>query len=229
MSEWRDIWKEALVSGKNMIINRDINANCFESLVKKHENDGMVFFEMAEAFEFLKKYEKAIENYEKAKRYFPVPHWQAVAEFSLERVKSYSPDYVRKSYDDFYKLQWDNFHEVHGFVNILDECRYLAVTALTRIDSETTIALVNFRTILEKEIKEHYPEIVKSFGDNFCLSKALNALEKEIQNVDWEIIQDMDNVRDGGNLAAHENKYNRKYLKRNVYSFINILGYFNSL
>lgn len=127
----------------------------------------------------------------------------------------------------FILLQWNAFLEVHKFINITDENRYLAISALARIDSETTVSLVNFRTVMEKELKNHFPEVVRKYGKDFCLSKALSDLK--IENIDWKVLNDMDNVREEGNLAAHENEYRREYLKRTINSFIRVLEFFNNI
>lgn len=227
MSEWREIWKKAIIASKYMILNNDSSASDFESLFHEYKNDGMLYFEKGISYEILKNYPESLSNYEKATDLFPVPHWKKVAEFSIERVKAYSPDYIPHNYDGFYSLQWNAFLEVHKFINITDENRYLAISALARIDSDTTVSLVNFRTVMEKELKNHFPEVVRKYGKDFCLSKALSDLK--IENIDWKVLNDMDNVREEGNLAAHENEYRREYLKRTINSFIRVLEFFNNI
>lgn len=227
MSVWREIWKEAVEVNKLMILKRDFAALDFKLLLSKYGDDGMIYYEKGEAYEILGSYDEALLNFEKAKELFPVPHWKKVSEFSIERVKSYSYGYVAKSYDDFYSLQWNSFHDIHKFLNIMDENRYLGISALTRIDSEPVGALINFRTIMEKELKAHFQDVVQSLETNFCLSKALSRLK--IEKVDWKVLNDMDNLRKEGNYAVHENEYHKEYLKRTIHSFVRVMKYFDSL
>ena len=62
---------------------------------------------------------------------------------------------------------------------------------------------------------------------NEVFEKALSDLK--IENIDWKVLNDMDNVREEGNLAAHENEYRREYLKRTINSFIRVLEFFNNI
>lgn len=227
MSEWREIWKKAIIASKHMILKTDLTASNFESLLSEYKNDGMLYFEKGLSFEILGVYSESLLSYEKAKDFFPVPHWKKVANFSIDRVKGYSPDYISQSWDNFYSLQWNAFLEVHKFINLTDENRYLSLSALARIDSEPTIALVNFRTVMEKELKNHFPEFIIKYGKDFCLAKGL--AELKIEDIDWKILHDMDNIREEGNLAAHENEYRKEYLKRTIKSFIRMLEFFNNL
>ena len=43
MSEWREIWKKAIIASKYMILNNDSSASDFESLFHEYKNDGMLY------------------------------------------------------------------------------------------------------------------------------------------------------------------------------------------
>lgn len=225
MSIWRDIWKEAVSANQKMVLAKDSSANSFAPLLEKYSNDGMVFYEMGEAYETLEFDDAAIKNYKKARELFPVPHWKDVAGFAINRIERNSTHFDSAGYGKFYKLQWDSFHTMHTFANLLDECRYLGISALSRIDSEASSEIVHFRTAMEVELNFLFPDLISSLGKNFCLREALEKLK--IEGVDWEIMRDMDNVREEGNLSAHENDHNEKYLSRTINSFINVMKFFN--
>ena len=76
MSEWREIWKKAIIASKYMILNNDSSASDFESLFHEYKNDGMLYFEKGISYEILKNYPESLSNYEKATDLFPVPHWK---------------------------------------------------------------------------------------------------------------------------------------------------------
>lgn len=227
MSIWRDIWKCAVSANQKMVLEKDLNANAFVPLLEKYGNDGMIFYEMGEACEALNLDGSAIENYKKAREHFPVPHWKEVATFAINRIETNSTHFDSAGYGKFYKLQWNSFHTVHTFVNLLDECRYLGISALSRIDSEANSEIVHFRTAMEVELKFLFPDLISSLGKNFCLRDALEKLK--IEGVDWEIMRDMDKVREEGNLSAHENEHNEKYLSRTIESFIIVMKFFNEI
>lgn len=227
MSIWRDIWKSAVLANQKMVLEKDLNANVFVPLLEKYGEDGMIFYEMGEACETLKLEDSAIKNYKKAQELFPVPHWKKVAAFAINRIETNSTHFDSAGYKEFYKLQWNSFHIMHTFVNLLDECRYLGISALSRIDSEPNSEIVHFRTAMEVELEFRYPDLISSLGKNFCLKEALERLR--VQGVDWKIMRDMDNIRGEGNLSAHKNDYNEKYLSRTIKSFIIVMEFFNNI
>ncbi len=225
MSIWRDIWKCAVSANQKMVQAKDSSASAFVPLLEKYGNDGMIFYEMGEACETLKLDDSAIKNYKKAQELFPVPHWKEVAAFAINRIEAKSTHFDSAGYGKFYKLQWNSFHTMHTFANLLDECRYLGISALSRIDSEANSEIVHFRTAMEVELNFLFPDLISSLDKNFCLRSALEILK--IEGVDWEIMRDMDNVREEGNLSAHANMHNEKYLSRTIESFITVMKFFN--
>lgn len=227
MSVWRDIWKCAVLANQKMVLAKDLNASAFVPLFEIYGDDGMIFYEMGEAYEALNLEDSAIKNYKKAQELFPVPHWKEVAAFAINRIETNSTHFDSAGYGKFYKLQWDSFHTMHTFVNLLDECRYLGISALPRIDSEANSEIVHFRTAMEVELGFRYPDLISSLGKNFCLRYALEKLK--IEGVDWEIMRDMDNIREEGNLSAHKNRYNKEYLSRTIKSFISVMKFFNDI
>ena len=226
MSIWRDIWKEAVSANQKMVLEEDSSAKAFSLLLEKYPNDGMVFYEMGEAYETMGDYDKATENYKKARELFPVPHWKNVAKFAMDRIEASPLHFDSVGYDKFYTLQWNAFHTMHTFAHLLDECRYLGISALSRIDSEAGSEIVHFRTAMEIEIRALFPDLIPNPND-LCLGKILSKLK--IAGVDWEVICDMDNVRLKGNDSVQENTYDEKYLSSTINSFIAVMEYFDSI
>ncbi len=229
MSIWRDIWKESVSANQKMVLAKDSSANAFSPLLEKYPNDGMVFYEMGEAYEALGLDDATIENYKKARELFPVPHWKNVAAFAINRIERNSTHFDSAGYEKLYKLQWDSFHTMHTFTNLLDECRYLGISALSRIDSEASSEIVHFRTAMEVELRFLFPDLISSFGKDFCLRTVLETLKTlfKISQLDFEVFDELDKIRKEGNLSAHENNYNEKYLSRTITSFINVMKFFN--
>ena len=65
MSEWREIWKKAIIASKYMILNNDSSASDFESLFHEYKNHGMIYFEKGIHYEILKKNTASFYNYRK--------------------------------------------------------------------------------------------------------------------------------------------------------------------
>lgn len=259
MSTWRDIWRYGVIANRFYSENEEKGEKAFLKLKEvydkpdKNEFDGMIRYIMAEAYEL--KYhqtnntdyqDKALDNYEDAANLFPVKHWKKVANDSFNRLN----EDIRLQ--DFYKIRierkpeikitanfkdllWYGFQKVYTFTHLNDFARYICLSAFSRGDSEWPLSLVDFRTVLELEIKQCFPEIVGTYNvlneytlnKNYSLATTIDKLEKQ-GHIDKDKRAAFDNIRQAGNIAAHELYPNEDFNKLNVIRFIDVLEYFNN-
>lgn len=210
----------------------------------------MIRFIQAEAYEYQFNKTKntsykdnALKLYKDAEFLFPVDHWKKIAKEAYQRIAigdspesffniraiSLSEDKnSQKNEDQFNKLLWYGFQKTYDFVYLNDFARYVCLSALSRGSSEWPLSLVDFRTVLELEIKQCFPSVVNKFDENqYSLSKTIQKL------VDYNLINSktkdsFDNIRKAGNIAAHELYPDDRYKKENVFQFIKVLDFFNS-
>lgn len=215
-----------------------------------NRQDGMIRFIQAEAYEYQFNKTKntsykdnALKLYKDAEFLFPVAHWKKIAKEAYQRIAigdspesffniraiSLSEDKnSQKNEDQFNKLLWYGFQKTYDFVYLNDFARYVCLSALSRGSSEWPLSLVDFRTVLELEIKQCFPSVVNKFDENqYSLSKTIQKL------VDYNLINSktkdsFDNIRKAGNIAAHELYPDDRYKKENVFQFIKVLDFFNS-
>lgn len=86
MNDWRRIMGEAEVAKATLISDRPAGEKEFESLLKRHPVDGMVYFKRGEAYEALKQNRLAASDFQRAFELFPMPDWKARAKEALNRV-----------------------------------------------------------------------------------------------------------------------------------------------
>ena len=123
---------------------------------------------------------------------------------------------------------WYAFQKVYSYTYLNDFARYVSLSALSRGSSEWPLSLVDFRTVLELEIKQCFPEILDCFDDEnrYSLFKTIEKLE-ELGIIDSQIRKAFDNIRIAGNIAAHNLYADKSYKLKNVNSFIKVLEFFN--
>lgn len=259
MSTWRDIWRYGVIANRFYSENEEKGETAFDKLKEvydkpeKEEFDGMIRYIMAESYELkyhqTNNYEyqdKALDNYEEAAKLFPVKHWKKVANDSFNRLN----EDIRLQ--DFYKIRierkpeikitanfkdllWYGFQKVYTFTHLNDFARYVCLSAFSRGDSEWPLSLVDFRTVLELEIKQCFPEIVGTYNGlneytlnkNYSLATTIDKLEKQ-GHIDKDKRAAFDNIRQAGNIAAHELYPNEDFNKLNIIRFIDVLEYFNN-
>ena len=255
MSTWRDIWRYGVIANRFYAENEEKGEKAFCKLKEvydqpekdgKDERDGMIRYIMAEAYELkyhqTNNYEyqdKALDNYEEAAKLFPVDHWKKVANDSFNRLNNnirlqefYKIRIERKPKIEitanFKDLLWYGFQKVYTFTHLNDFARYICLSALSRGDSEWPLSLVDFRTVLELEIKQCFPDVVYSFDGNkkYSLSKTIEKLEN-LKHIDKDKRAAFDNIRQAGNIAAHELYPYENFNKLNIVRFIDVLEYFN--
>lgn len=258
MSTWRDIWRYGVIANRLFAENEERGELAFKKLMEVYDKpdkagekrqDGMIRYIQAEAYE--KKYwetnkseykEKALEKYNNAKNMFPVDHWKKVANDSWTRLNTntklqdfYNIRIERKpkliihaSFDD---LLWYGFQKVYTFVHLNDFARYVCLSALSRGSSEWPLSLIDFRTVLELEIKQCFPEVVDKLyelngSNNITLEKITTQL-KSSEKIETDVKAAFDNIRTAGNLATHDPGVLKDEFKtENVVRFIDVLSSF---
>ena len=260
MSEWRDIWKTSIETCQNTIINKNKDGDLFKKLRNKKEvdeyfqenepyrDDRMVDFEEGIACECLGLYDKSINIYTKVsdeKEGLPVKHWRKRANFFLERAiqkkqgRVFSDNLIENlNLTDLFNVQWNTFYYLHSFVYLPNHIRYLAISSISRIDSEPQMAIVIFRTCMEEILrilhqdvynqnkKAHYDldsfiNNLKDKGNLFQKNPDKKQLESE-----YELSKE---IRVRGNDAAHGNpvNYNDSYLIDTLKYFLQIMDFSN--
>lgn len=240
MSTWRDIWRYGVIANRLFAESEERGEKAFDKLMEvydrpekdgKSRQDGMIRYIKAEAYE--RKYwetnkeeyrEKALKNYKSAENLFPVPHWKKVAKDSIKRINKTTITYD----SDFERMLWQCFHEAFGLVYLNDFARYVCLSALARGSSEWPLSLVDFRTVLELEIKQCFPEIIEEFNDEnrYSLRVAIDRLH-ETGKISFENKEAFHDIRKAGNIAAHTLYSNPKFKFPNLNNFVKVLNFFN--
>lgn len=246
MSTWRDIWRYGVIANRIFSEDSQKGLMAIRELSKVYGKDGMIHYIYAEALENKNLLEPARKEYQIAKDLFPVAHWKDVAQDSINRInQSKTPEEYfgykfeiktnKKGEQEYFietkfkKLLWYGFQKVYSFTYLNDFARYISLSALSRGSSEWPLSLVDFRTVLELEIKLCFPEIIEEFNDTnrYSLFKTIEKLnEKDL--IDNSIRKSFDNIRMAGNIATHTPaSLSDDYKKINVAQFIKVLEFFN--
>src|SRR3989442_2283790 len=114
MSNYRRIWAEAIRANQSLALNRDDGTSMFEQLVRRHPEDGMIFYERGEAFEHLGFLDQAEQDFTEAARLLTSPHWKDVARLALHRIGRKRSADTKGRVVSVGTPQWDAFHRVHG-------------------------------------------------------------------------------------------------------------------
>lgn len=232
MSEWRDIWKESIIANRKMSLNIEEGIIAFSYLFREYGEDGMLHYAMAEAYEYNKDSKNALSHYQKAKELFPVEHWKSVADSTIKRIKTHKSAEQFFDSDNFEELLWQGFQKTYEFIYLDDFVRYVSLSAFSRATSEWPLSLVDFRTVLELQIKMVFPEIIENLCEKRNKDSTLKEIIIELNNhdyIDKYIANQMHTIRKAGNLAAHESETFEDTKIINVQNFIEILSFFNEI
>lgn len=234
MSTWRDIWRFGVIANRLYAEDENNGLKAFRKLHEvfdagKETPDGMIHYIYGHALETKEHNTTAIEEYKRAEELFPVPHWKEVARNSYIRVQQeQTPDeYFDKS--DFKQSLWCAFNKVYNFTYLNDFARYVTLSALARGSSEWPLSLVDFRTVIELEIKQCFSEEIKYYFENeerYSLKEIIDSLSF-MNIISEEIAKALHSIRIGGNIAAHNLSWNPKYQTENLDAFIKSLEFFN--
>ena len=260
MSEWRDIWKISIETSQNTIKSKDKDGSLYKKLrntkeldenhqeIEPFKDDRMVDFEEGIACECLGQYDKAINIYTKVadeNNGLPVKHWRKRASFFLERAiqkkqgRVFSDNLIENlNLTDLFNVQWNTYYYLHSFVYLPNHLRYLAISSISRIDSEPQMAIVIFRTCMEEVLRLFYPALYeqnkkahKDF-DTFISTLYdrgvlfINNPEKKQLDLEYNLSKE---IRIRGNDAAHGNSvnYNDSYLIDTLKYFLQIMDFSN--
>lgn len=230
MSLWREIWQKSVTANRVMSNNEEDGLIEFHYLFEDYGDDGMLHYACGEAWEYRKNFAKALEEYNKAKDYFPVPHWKDVAQNTINRLlqnKTAENYFDKRNFED---LLWFSFQKIYEYINLDDFVRYVCLSAISRANSEWPLSLVDFRTVLELQIKKLFPEIVefvKRENNEFSLRDAINELKNQ-GYISSDICSSMHDIRKAGNIAVHELSFVADEDINNILNFIAVLEYFNN-
>lgn len=236
MSVWRDIWKESLRANRIMAEDEEDGQIEFHQLLKKYGDDGMLHYALGEAWEYRKDFQKAIEEYTKARELFRVPHWKDVASETINRVSSRKTADAFFDKDDFEELHWYAFQKIYEYVYLYDFARYVCLSAVSRANSEWPLSLVDFRTVLELQIKKTFPEVIEHVKTKNDTDRILFNAIRELKNNEYitkNIFKSMDNIRKVGNEAAHDTeRFEKFYITEedfvSIENLLNVLDFFNT-
>lgn len=224
MSTWRDIWRYGVIANRLYAEDSNKGFKAFRKLSEVYPNDGMIHFIYGESLERSGLLKPAESEYKKAEELFPVPHWKDVAKNSIRRINKKNINYN----SDFEKKLWESFHEVFNLVYLNDFARYVCLSALARGSSEWPLSLVDFRTVLELEIKQCFPEIIEEFNDEnrYSLRIAIDRLH-ETGKISFDNKEAFHDIRKAGNIAAHTLYSDPKFKFPNLNNFVKVLNFFN--
>ena len=225
MSTWRDIWRYGVIANRLYAEDSNKGIKAFRKLSAVYPNDGMIHFIYAESLERSGLLKPAEIEYKNEEELFTVPHWKDVAKNSIKRINKKIINYD----SDFEKKLWESFHEVFSLVYLNDFARYVSLSALARGSSEWPLSLVDFRTVLELEIKQCFPEVIEEFNDEnrYSLRVAIDRLY-ETNKIDEYRKKAFHDIRMAGNIAAHKLYPYTKFKYQNLNNFITALRFFNT-
>ena len=233
MSTWRDIWRESVRANRIMALDEVAGQEEFAYLFKENGDDGMLHFAVAEAWEYRGNYQGAVEEYSKAVKLFPAPHWKEVARKNIDRIQKQMPadEYFNKN--DFELMSWLAFHKVYGYVHLSDFVRYISLSALSRANSEWPLALIDFRTVLEILIKTTFPEVEKYLEEEngeFNLKESIDELKRnpDLPLFDSNLCSCMHQIRRGGNTGTHDPENMTERDTASIQNLITVLECFDT-
>lgn len=226
--EWRDAWKKLIDASRIMVLNNDKNNSTSFDELDKLQDDKMLLFEKAIAYECLGNSVKAKELYTKAadeKEGLPVAHWRKRAKYFLDRLERNGNTSVDNlsinslnTNQSVENVQWDLYYNIHFYSNIDDYIRYLAISSVSRVYSEPAMAIVIFRTCLEiglwtyfekeaVEINTLYQTANKKDSDyEISLSYLLKQLNKRQLFSSRKEYDEYYALKEYGDKAAHPGK-----------------------
>lgn len=177
--EWRDAWKLLIdASGETIRNGKPDNTEPFDNLTDL-QDDKMLLFEKAIAYECLGNANKAKEFYALAsdkKEGLPVEHWRKRAKYFLNRLEVNGNECVENlsinslnTNQTVENVQWDLYYNIHSYTYLDDYIRYLAISSVSRVYSEPAMAIVIFRTCLEIALWTYFEKDAEEINNSFVL------------------------------------------------------------
>ncbi len=249
--EWRDAWKKLIDASREMILNeKKDDTTPFDELTAL-QDDKMLLFEKAIAFECLGNAEKAKELYKKAsdeKEGLPVAHWRKRAKYFFDRIDKNGNVCIDNlsinslnTNQKVENIQWDLYYNIHFYSHLDDYIRYLAISSVSRVYSEPAMAIVIFRTCLEISLWTYFEKYAEEINKDY--QKKYNKdddyevgalyLIRELKNRDLlpkKEYEEYCKLKDYGDEAAHPGKIkNEPPFKYSDEQLIAVLECFNKV
>jgi len=229
MSVWRDIWRFGVIANRLYSENKEDGELAFAELKQlSKKDDGMIHFIYAKSLEHVGEKDLAVKEFENARNLFPVDHWKKIADDSIKRLNENQTLDEFYNSDNFNDLLWKAFHKVYDYVNLNDFARYVCLSALARGSSEWPLSLVDFRTVLELQLKQTFSTVITYQDDakKYSLKNHIDLL-KHKGIIDKEHHNAFSSIRIAGNIAAHELYTSEDYKLKNIKAFLQVLDFFN--
>lgn len=236
MAVWRKIWQDSIKVGKETLLKNDQKGKLFNELKQKYPEDAMVIFEEAIAFDCMKNYKKAIELYSNACENLPVEHWKNNAKFLKNRAeikitnqtipKATAEEIHNISEEEIIKYKMPAYFYLHSYYYLPHNIRYLAISSMSRIDTESAMAIAIFRTCLEVSLKMIF-EDEYHFDREDKLSYIIKKLSDDNKIDDMKKI--FLKINDKGNEAIHDAKeFTPEEIARVIVRFDLTMEYLNN-
>lgn len=215
MAVWRKIWQDSIKVGKETLLKNDQKGKLFEELKQKYPGDAMVYFEEAIALDCMKCYKNAIELYQKSYNDLPVEHWKNNANYLLQKaiIKNTNQKIPKLTERDVVRIKTGELTEndfkmfgyfyLHSYYHLPDNVRQLAISSMSRIDTESAMAIAIFRTCIEVTLKTVFKDEY-NFTDDDSLKYVIDTLEED-KKIE-EILSIIIKLRKAGNDAIHQVK-----------------------
>jgi hypothetical protein len=200
-----------------MVLDPRLGEHAFDELLSKHPEDGMVFYERGEAFEYLGDLQRARQDYERAEQLILMPQWKAVVRRALQRVTI--PESFKTA-----PAQWIASHAVHLVPEAPHKLRVMALSALARIDSEQS-AVGDLRTCLEEMVDD----LCRTFAPEIPPREELEVQIRMLRGLrvaPEDVVDAMDLLRRIGNKGVHPgHTLEPQQVDDAIRSFIQVLGW----
>lgn len=138
---------------------------------------------------------------------FLVQHWKDVAKQNIDRLNDNKTAEEYFDINDFKELLWYTYQKVYEYVYLDDFVRYVCLSTISRADSEWPLSLIDFRSVLELQIKETFKDLVQKYIDkkNYSLANIVRELEAN-KMITGDMAFAMHQIRISGNAATHQLK-----------------------
>ena len=199
MSRWRDVWRQSVKAFCIFCADRTAGEKEFERLLATCDNDPMIVYERAEAYQHVGERERARTDYLDAAARFVAPQWSEVARLGAEELNG-RPLAGTGSLPD--RQLRERIHSLHAFPRLPPNVLADLISGVARIDSEPTLVAMNLRATLELLAWSVLYRSNAHPGDDDDLFVLINQLDAR-RLIDDSTRTRMHRMRKIGNRAAH--------------------------
>ena len=208
-SSWKEITELAAEARQILIENREMGEMRFEKLKGLYTSDGMVYYQLGRAYEYIHKEKLALQNYELAKCLFPIERWQWEAQEAIDNLNRHN------------EIINEIKHKIDEFNNIKPDLRKQIISAVGLIYSNPSASATEFRNSLGMIVNSLLPNNIK--GPK--LSDKINLLRNSIPEI---IVNHMYTIMLIGNKGAHAEKITSNDVLPSAMALVAILEWFTS-